>query len=186
MRLFVAVHLGEEISRRVTACTSELREHAPQSRWSKASAAHVTLAFLGEVPEEGLEAVRAALSPLGARHRPFIVEARGGGAFGPGRRPRVLYAALQGDLAALGELKTEVERALEPLGFTPEERDFTPHITLARARDPRGDAALARCLPALSNMALGRAEIAELTLFHSKLGPNGPTHLAVHTVPLGG
>ncbi|MFP2910467.1 2'-5' RNA ligase family protein, partial [Pyxidicoccus sp. 3LFB2] len=57
-----------------------------------------------------------------------------------------------------------------PLGFEPEHREYTAHLTLARAKDPRGDPALARCAQALEASDFGEGRVDRLVLFESKGG----------------
>ena len=83
--------------------------------------------------------------------------------------------AAQGDLA----------QALRPLGFEPEARAFRPHLTLARARDPRGDPALAPCAEELANVDCGEARIDALVLYRSDLSRSGARYTALARPALG-
>ncbi|MBF5041779.1 RNA 2',3'-cyclic phosphodiesterase [Aggregicoccus sp. 17bor-14] len=170
MRLFVAVTLGEQVTSRAEAAVARLRALAPRARWARLEGLHLTLAFLGETPPERVPALEAALREVAARHAPFRLSAAGGGSFGSHARPRVLWADVCGDTAALGALQADVARALTPLGFTPESRPYTAHLTLARAKDPRGDAALTACVEALAGEDWGEAGVDQLVLFESRAG----------------
>jgi 2'-5' RNA ligase len=170
MRLFVAVTLGADIEARATAAMAELQAMAPQARWVRPEGLHLTLSFLGEVAAERLPELREALSGVATHHAPFTLSVAGGGGFGSPRHPRVLWAGIGGDTAALGALQAEVAAALEPLGFPRETRAYTAHLTLARAKHPRGEAALAPCVQALAGAAWGEARVERLLLFESTRG----------------
>ncbi|MHB8874093.1 MAG: RNA 2',3'-cyclic phosphodiesterase [Myxococcaceae bacterium] len=179
MRLFVAIELGDEIRARATEEIQRLAKRAPDVKWVRPEAMHLTLAFLGEVEEEKLPALEAAIETVAARHRPVSLAVSGGGTFGGSKHPRVLWSALSGDLDELAQIQADLAAALVPLGYTPELRDFQPHLTFARARNPRGDAALADCAQALQSTRLGEVTVRELVLFQSQLSPKGARYTAL-------
>ena len=154
MRLFVAVNPSPAVGLRLMETINRLRPCAPSARWVDPEALHVTLAFLGEAEVARVSQlefarvsrIRAALENVAAAQTPFEIRTVGLGTFGPPRRPRVLWAGIahrEGD--ALSLLHAATAAALEPLGFAPEARPFTPHITLAFAGSAGGDPALAVC-----------------------------------------
>jgi 2'-5' RNA ligase len=134
MRLFVALELPEGQRRRLAELPERQRwiglERA-NLNWVRAENLHVTLKFLGSVPEEQVQAVCNALAEV--RIPGPIGISVGGLAFLPPRGPmRVLVAELGGELDRLGVLQSEIERAMEPLGFERERRAYRPHVTVAR------------------------------------------------------
>jgi RNA 2',3'-cyclic 3'-phosphodiesterase len=167
MRLFVAVTLGEELISRAVPVLKRLEGLAPRARWVAPEKLHVTLSFLGEVESEQVPALAGALRQVGAAHAPLVLRVEGGGSFGSPTQLRVLWAGLGGDVAALAALQAEVVAALRPLGFMPEERNFTAHLTLARAQQLRGDRALAACVRALEQERWGEVRVDRLLLFES-------------------
>ena len=82
----------------------------------------------------------------------------------------MLWADVRGDTAALKALQADVARALEPLGFTSEHGEYIAHLTLARARPPRGDPALAACARELQGASWGEGRVDRLVLFESTRG----------------
>nr|AYM54000.1 2'-5' RNA ligase [Pyxidicoccus fallax] len=170
MRLFTAVTLGTTIEERTAAELQRLRAVAPHVRFVKSEGVHLTLVFLGEVEEARLPSIREALEPVGPRHAPFVLSVGDGGSFGSPSRPRVLWADVRGATDALKALQADVSTALEPLGFKPEHREYTAHLTLARSKDPRGDPALTRCVKALEGADFGQGRVDRLVLFESKGG----------------
>ncbi|MCP3100662.1 RNA 2',3'-cyclic phosphodiesterase [Myxococcus sp. K15C18031901] len=167
MRLFTAVTLGRDIETRVTQELVRLRELAPRARWVRVEGLHLTLLFLGEVDRARLAELRAALLPLGTRHAPFTLSVGGGGSFGQPAHPRVLWADVRGDIAALKALQADTAAALLPLGFKSDYEDYAPHLTLARGKE-HGDADLVQCVEALAGSTLGEGRVDRLILFESQ------------------
>lgn len=172
-RLFVAVDLGDRVRRELERLLPELQRAAPRARWVKPENAHLTLAFLGSREERDVPALAVALEAVARDFAPLALEAAGGGTFGSSRRPRVLWMGIGGELEAFTALHRRVEEALVPLGYQPERREFRPHLTLARAKDPGGEPALARCAGRLEGRSLGQARVDRLILFRSQPGPGG-------------
>jgi len=185
MRLFVAVDPSDAVREALADAIESGRGVAPDAKWVRPTAIHLTLAFLGNVDEALAPRIAAALLPVAARHPPIDLAARGIGTFGGGRRPRVLWAGLEGQVAALQALQADVEAALVPLGYRPEERAFKPHLTLARAREARGDPALGDARDALGERDLGDFTCGELILYQSLLSPHGAKYVALVRHPLG-
>ncbi len=180
MRLFVAVTLGPALEATVADALHDLSRHAPRARWVPPANLHLTLSFLGDVDVPRAAEVERVLRPVGAAHAPLELSVQGGGGFGAPERPRVLWAGVGGDTAALGALQADVAGRLRPLGFEPEHREYVAHLTLARARQPRGDRELAGCIQALRDEHWGEARVERLVLFESLAG----RYLARSTVSL--
>jgi RNA 2',3'-cyclic 3'-phosphodiesterase len=183
-RAFAGLALPEAYQRELAALCRRLRPLAtgPVS-WTRPGNWHLTLKFLGEVPlagPGGLAAVTAALA--GLVFSPFVLSGAGGGFFPSQRRPRVAWIGLDRGAAACAALAAAVDTVLSPLGFAPESRPFTPHLTVARFREPGrvGDVeGLARELTAA---CLPVVPVEALTLWRSLLGPSGPRYEVLATV----
>jgi len=188
LRLFVALEPPGPLRRQLAALSAELRRQAGPAaerlRWVEPGNVHLTLQFLGNAPEERLPAVQEAVATAASGARPLLLAVRGAGAFPSPRRARVVWAGLQGELAPLAGLVQALGARLSPLGFPPEERPFSPHLTLARARD--GAPGLAGALAALRDAELGSWRAGELVLFRSHLSPAGPRYEPLLRAPLGG
>ncbi|HLW80342.1 MAG TPA: RNA 2',3'-cyclic phosphodiesterase [Terriglobia bacterium] len=150
-------------------------------RWTRPSGIHLTLKFLGEVPENQLPKVTQALSALGPLD-PFPIEIKGFGFFPSPRRPKVFWIGVDAP-PALARLAARVERAVAPLGFPPEDRIFTPHLTLARFPAPGPEPTLAALAEAARDTPLGRFEVSEFFLFQSILSPRGAEYRKLARFP---
>lgn len=164
-RLFVALALPPSLALRL----ERLCGGVPGARWVAPEAMHITLAFLGEVDPHMEDDIVAALSPI--RVSPFDVGLGPLGAFGDGHRSRTIHVEVERSPALL-TLQHSIAHALERLGFKPERRRYTPHITLARLKraDPEH---VARYLSEGIPMALPRLGVNSFTLFESHLAHTG-------------
>lgn len=186
-RLFVALEPPDAVRRRVAALAVELRRAAGRAaddvRWVPPENVHLTLQFLGAVPEERVADVEAAVRAAAGQARPLSLEVKGVGGFPNARRPRVVWAGLQGDTEALAGLVRDLGRRLAPLGFPPEDRAFSAHLTLGRARDARGAPGLAGSLAHAAEAPPAPWRAGELVLVESHLSPRGPRYEAIARAP---
>jgi len=185
MRLFVAVDPSIEVRARIERAMTRLRAQAPKAKWVNADGLHLTLAFLGEVEQGRANALAAALGAVTAQRAPFALHLAGGGCFGAPHKPRVLWVGATGDTAPIVALAKAVSEALIPFGITPEDRPYAPHLTLARARDGRGDAGLGTCVEGLALEDFGAFEVSSVALYRSELGPGGARYTALARPALG-
>ncbi|HEY7726730.1 MAG TPA: RNA 2',3'-cyclic phosphodiesterase [Anaeromyxobacteraceae bacterium] len=189
LRLFVAVEPPPAVRRRLAALQAEVRRAAGRAaddvRWVAPEQIHLTLAFLGNAPEERIDAVRGAVADAAAACAPLHLEVRGAGGFPSARRPRVVWAGLAGDLEPLGALAADLRRRLAPLGFPLEERDFRAHLTLGRSRDRGGARGMAGALAAANEADPCAWRADEVVLFRSHLGPGGARHEALQRAEMG-
>lgn len=191
MRLFVAVELEEHVRQAAATAADRLRRTLGRSaafdaRWIPEANLHITLFFLGEVADDRVDDVRAALDrPFAARC--FVLDIGGAGAFPPSGPPRVLWLGVRDGAARLAALHDEVSTRLAAVGFEPERRAFSAHLTIARARDPRrpsGGHASVRAALRDARVDAGRSRVSAVTLFRSHLSPKGATYEAILRVPL--
>lgn len=190
LRLFVAIEPPDPVRRRLASLVDELRRlagrHASEVKLVPAENVHLTMQFLGAVPEERLASVEDAVAAAAGGSRPLSLEVRGAGGFPNARRPRVLWAGVAGETDALVQLARDLGRRLAPLGFPPEERAFSAHLTLGRARDRSGAPGLAGALSRLSAFDPVPWRATELVLFQSHLSPRGPRYEVLVRAALGG
>ncbi len=189
-RLFVALEPPEPVRRRLAAVSEGIRRAAGKAagdvRWVADENLHLTLQFLGAVPEERVAAVQGVLAAAATSARPILLEVKGAGGFPNARRPRVVWLGLSGEVAELAHLAADLGRRLAPLGFPPEARPFAAHLTLGRSRDGGGSPGLGGALAAAAGGEGLPWRAAELVLFESHLSPRGPRYQAVQRAPLGG
>lgn len=165
VRLFVAVWPSAEV---VATLRGLPRPVVPKLRWTTEDQWHVTLRFLGDVPEE---AGRAVLAEVRFGSRPRAV-------MGPevGRSGDQLVHV---PVAGLEALAAAVEEAAVAVGGPPAARRFWGHLTLGRANRRRAD------LRRLAGTPVdGAWDVGEVTLVASALHPQGARYSVVARVPL--
>ena len=185
MRLFVAAELPEAVRRRLGEAQDRLRHAAIRARWVRPEGIHLTLRFLGEVSQERVAEIDAALRPIAAGHAPCSLEARGIGTFPDRGRPLVIWVGLEGAIERIEALARSLNRALEPLGFARETRPFRAHLTLGRFREaPRGDWRAA--LQCFVQESFGRFVADRFILYESRLRSDGAVYRELARFDLGG
>ncbi len=188
LRLFVACELPPEMRAALASLQEALREKgAPRLRWVRPEGIHLTLKFLGAVPQEKVAAIREALAPTVQGIPPLALSLAEVGTFGDRRGPRVVWVGMEGDLEPLARLQQRVDKALEPL-FPPERRAFSPHLTLARVPDSMGSGerqTLRELAKTIEVPPAPAVTIGELSLIRSILGPGGAVYERLAAFPLG-
>jgi RNA 2',3'-cyclic 3'-phosphodiesterase len=181
LRLFVAIELPPAVREALATLQKRLQafDRDRAVRWTAIDNIHLTLKFLGETPASRRPEIETALNQAVAGHKPFDLTIEGAGCFPDLRKPRVVWAGAGGELKALHVLRDSVEQAIAPLGYPTEDRPFSPHFTLGRARQeaPR---------PALASLGekIGKAEVGRLaawrvegvSLMQSDLRPSGAVY----------
>jgi 2'-5' RNA ligase len=188
MRIFVALDLEEEIRLRIQRFIEEMRGLAPDARWANPESLHVTLKFIGEKPESALKEIEAALGRI--QGDPVQLSFRGCGFFPTPKAARVFWIGIESQ--ELSRLAKNVDRAHADIGIAPEERAYTPHLTLSRAgggsgppHRQRGDKAnqrFARLQEKLANLPepdFGTMTARELFLYKSELGRGGSRYTKI-------
>ena len=179
----MAVGVPDEQLESLAKQAEPLKERLAGGRWAPPANQHVTLKFLGwtavDVIEDLKGAVQRACSPLA----PAEVRIDGLGSFPSRRRVRVLWAGFEDPERILVRLNEVIERAVEPLGFEREQREFSPHLTLARFKTPQR---LQEALPALDRATLEGFVVSEVRLYRSHLHPKGAQYEVLETFELRG
>lgn len=176
IRLFVALDFPPEVRERLAG----LQGGVPGARWSEPDTLHLTLRFIGEVPENQGQDIDAALAGIDAA--PFPLTLDGVGSFGHGRGARVLWAGVEHS-TALAHLAAKVESALVRAGLPADERKFTPHVTLARLRDANAERVV-RFLSERGFFRAGPMLMDHFVLYRSHLGKGGSVYEPLAAYPL--
>lgn len=183
MRLFVAVHLPQEIREGLAAVQERLRRAQADVSWVKPANVHITLKFLGETEPKRLERIGPVLAEAARSMAPFWLTVAGVGTFG-GRIPRVVWAGVREGAAPLEALAGAVENGLARVGFPKERRGFTAHFTLGRVRSPRNAEVLLAAIRDEPTEPLGVVSVEQFVLMQSRLDPGGSIYTALERFPL--
>ena len=184
MRLFVAVEISDEAREAAAHLAEQLRcglGDAVTVRWTPPENAHLTVRFIGHVADERLREVLDVLSPP-LPLAPYDVVLGGCGVFPRSGPPRVIWIGLKEGLPGLAAMHEEFNRRLAALGFEPETRPFSAHLTLARVKAASGPAVRRAVISASVPSVLSR--VSGATVFESVLSPRGPRYRPILRVPL--
>ena len=184
-RLFVAMPVPAEVKERVQASQGHLRRLMRRStvNWARPEQMHLTLRFFGSVSVDELEAINAALHDACAKARTVDLMATGLGVFPNKRRPHVIWTGIQELSGELELLHNEISRSTAMFGQAPENRSFSPHLTLGRIKELNaGDCReLRRFLDQYASAQFGEWNPCKVELIKSDLGKDGSKHTVVNT-----
>ncbi|HOA72720.1 MAG TPA: RNA 2',3'-cyclic phosphodiesterase [Phycisphaerae bacterium] len=186
MRCFVAIELPDTVRNRLAELQTQLHGLDRTIRWTRPEQIHITIKFLGEVPDADVPQVCTSVTRTAARMPAIPLTVRGLGVFPPRGLTRIVWAGIDGPPAGLVACYGACEQALAELGFAPETRVFKPHLTLGRARDPRGARDVPRALEPFADFTAGSFTASQLVVFQSVLCRTGPTYTALARADLAG
>jgi len=183
MRSFIAVNLPETIKAEIGEIIARLRNAGPPARWVPAQNLHVTIKFLDEIGEDQIKPLIGAITAASGQIKPFELKLGGFGFFPNERKSRVFWIGIESGLDELKQLAHGVDRQTEPLGFQPEKRAFSAHITLARFRQPGPAGNLAVAASHLDYHS-EPIRVVQVDLMKSVLSPKGASYSVLGSVPL--
>ena len=186
MRAFIAIEMSPEIRAELAERMASLRRAAGSVKWVEPHNIHMTLKFLGSVPDDLVPKMIERVRECCAATTPCDLELKGAGAFPNIGKPRVIFVDAKEDPAVLADLARRLDEAMCEFGVEPEERGFKTHITLGRVRVPRPAPELAEQLRGLRDVAFGRARIAEAVFMKSDLTPRGPVYTVIERLTFSG
>jgi 2'-5' RNA ligase len=189
-RTFIAVAIPPPVSENLTRLQSLLSPQVPGIRWATTLPFHMTLAFLGDVPDPHLNKVCNAVSEAARPLPPFQLRVVGIGAFPSPDRPRVVWAGLTAPNATeLRDLQKGIVLGVTRVGYRPEDQRFTPHTTLGRIRSDRRSPAhpnFPSIVEEYRSWSGGTFSVHEVVTFASSLSPDGPVYTPLARAQLSG
>jgi len=180
IRAFIAIELPSQIKAALSQLQGNLRTSKNAAvKWVNPEGIHLTLKFLGNVDEAEIPALTKALSEAVRGVAPFSLQLGDPGAFPGSQAPRVVWVGVEGEIELLRTLHNNVDRVLTPLGFPPEKRAFSPHLTLGRVREkasPGERRRLGENVAVLKTGAKSSFKVESLSLMRSKLTREGAVY----------
>jgi 2'-5' RNA ligase len=200
IRTFLAVELPASLTQAIAQVQDDARHRIARElstgmriQWVRPAAIHLTVKFLGDIPENHVGDLQSVVGDALRSFAPFSIDVAGLGVFPDLRAPRVLWLGLSSrssegrPTTALSHLAATVEHCLEGLGYPPESRPFNPHLTLAKIKEGAKEVgrALARIGLLGGDVQLGRLDVRTIALMQSELRPSGSVYTKLWEVPLG-
>ena len=186
IRSFIAIPLTPEITRAAVRLIERLHEPGDGIKWAPTDNLHLALRFLGEVDNTEVPRVCQVVRDICREFPPFELRLAGTGGFPDAERPRVLYAGIEDPSNSLTEIVGALERDLAELGFKPEPRDYTPHLTLGRTKrgSRRATSEVVERLKRDRETELGIMHVDKVQVLASFLDKTGASYQVMDTVPL--
>jgi len=188
LRTFIAAEIPRSIQQSIQQQVDNLRNIIGSSsiRWIPGQNIHITLMFLGDVSSQSVQILKQILPSEAELHSPFDIHIEGFGSFPNSKRARVLYIGVQAP-AELGALHHGVESACGKIGYKPDTRPFSPHLTIGRVRQGISSSDRLKIRKVLGEFkidSLGTASVDSIHLYKSELRPTGAVYTKLFTAPL--
>ena len=188
VRSFIAIELPDEVKLGLVKLQAQLKlGKQPSVKWVDPNSIHLTLKFLGNVPVDRIGNITGAMEKAAQGISPFHLEVKDLGVFPNLRRVQVVWVGISGQVERLSQLQQRIESNLAPLGFAPESRPFTPHLTLARVRDQASPDERQRFGQLIANARFEAAftlEVESISLMRSQLTREGAIYSQISSVGL--
>src|SRR6056297_3438135 len=177
-RTFIAIKIepGNRLSQAYTKIQNELKNE--KIKWVDRHNFHVTLFFLGDTSDKKISEVSRSLAELATAFEAFEITLYGMGVFKNLRKPRVLWAGIR-DFEPLQKMKQSLDQKMSNLGFAPDEREFKPHLTLARIKWIDDKDKLQQLIDAHHQEQWQSAHIDQIIYFESRLTQSGPVYTPI-------
>jgi len=174
-RTFIAtkIHAGAQLLNAYAKLRNELENE--KIKWVDPENFHLTLFFLGDTDEEQIGAIRQELASLADTYSKTHIQLEGLGVFKSIHKPRVLWAGIS-QYDELKDIKAALDQRMMQLGFKPDNREFKPHLTLARMKWIEEKQKLSKVLDEFKSLHFQESTIDELIFFESILKPTGPEY----------
>ncbi len=185
MRTFIAIELPEEIKKQIEQLQAPLKRTDTFVSWVKPGNIHITLKFLGEVPEDKINEVFSATQKALEGTRKFTMSLKGTGVFPNLRRPRVIWIGTGSGEEELSIMAKRIEEEMERVGFPKEKRKFSAHFTVGRVKSPRNIEKLMELVES-TDFQTEDIEVNEVVVMRSQLHPAGAIYTPLKKIPLAG
>lgn len=186
IRTFVAVNLSSSVQAGVAKLIRSLQAEVEGTKWVETQNLHVTLKFLGDIPLNDLPRLIDALIRAAQQVESFDLEFSGFGAFPDEKSPKTIWIGCERGAEELTRLAAHIEEELFQLGYSKENRRFSPHLTIGRVKkgNPFSDDALTRLFETQRSRSFGSCGVDEMVLYSSELTRRGPIYDELAVVPL--
>lgn len=190
LRAFIAIQIPAAIQGAIQEQTSDLRRALGSAliRWVPPQNIHLTLKFLGDISPANVALLTQMLTQEAKQYPPFDIRVSGIGSYPTSRRPRVIWIGIHAP-AVLASLQHGIESTSARLGYAPEYRAFSPHLTIGRVKQNVSQTEMLKIRSALEGTTvgeLGSARIDSVHLYKSDLQPGGPIYTRLFSAPLNG
>ena len=176
IRAFIAISLPSSVKELALQVRERFRDCGKTVRWIDPKNVHLTIRFLGDIPEEKIEPVGQAIEKAVEHFPPFQMKIDGIGAFPNLRHPRVIWMGVAEPTATLIHIEAKISENLAELGLSRDKKKFSPHITLGRVKSNEKKALLSKIIQSQELPGCLEIHVKSVELFKSELKPTGAIH----------
>jgi 2'-5' RNA ligase len=184
MRTFIAIEIPDEIKQQMAEVQRRLKGTGVDASWTRPEGIHLTLKFLGEIPDSQVADIMSALTRTAGDTGGFRLEIEGVGTFPNSKNARVVWIGVSGDIEKLTKLQAAVEDAMAKLDMEREDRPFTPHLTLGRIKYIRSKESWLSTLEEIKDIKLAGFDVNAISLMKSELKRTGAVYTEIGRVEL--
>lgn len=175
MRSFLAFDIeNNTVLNKLATAQSQLVKTGADLKLVEPQNIHITIRFLGNITPEMSEMIFNEMKK--SKFTPFNVQIKGLGAFPNPHYSRVIWAGITDGANQLKSVFDQLEPRLRSLGFSPDSKGFSPHLTIARVRSGRNKQQLAQFVTENEDFEFGAINAKCLRLKKSDLTPRGPIY----------
>lgn len=188
IRSFIAIELPNDVKSSLAILLNNLKPGNESSvKWVAPGSIHLTLKFLGNIPENKVIDITQAIEKSIKGISSFTLALHQLGGFPNLRSPRVVWVGISGDIEVVTRLQKNIDRAMIPLGFQGEKRGFSPHLTLGRVRDKVTSKEKLELRTRIESQGVKNPSpfsVNEISLMKSTLARSGAIYDRLVTIPL--
>jgi len=175
IRSFIAFDIdNESVLRKITASQNVLIKTGADFKMVKPDNIHITMRFLGNITPPMVDKIFEEMKKV--QFISFDVKIQSIGVFPHLRYPRVVWVGITEGADQLRSISSQLDPRLRKLGFAPDSKGFSPHLTIARVKSGRNKAELVECISENANCEFGVIRAECLRLKRSNLTPKGPIY----------
>lgn len=174
IRSFFGIPIPEDVRKEIYKIITELKRDLKNVKWVEEENLHITLKFLGNIEEKKIEEIREEVKKFLKDIKPFEVQLQDFGVFPSKTRARVLWIGMGSGKENVAQLNQRIEESMERIGFKREKREFSPHLTIGRIRNPS---------PLSLNISYQSRcfKVNKFILYKSELSEKGPKYFPLLT-----
>ncbi|MBS3815365.1 MAG: RNA 2',3'-cyclic phosphodiesterase [Hadesarchaea archaeon] len=178
-RSFISIEIEEEIKNRLTKIQNELVRTGADLKLVEPENIHLTLRFLGDVPEDDLTEIKSAIQDSKKVIGPFKLQVKGMGVFPKPSYIRVIWAGVGNGSDETTAIRKSLDQNLTEIDYPPDRKDYTPHLTIARVKTGKNKDSLNEIVNENSEEDFGSCMVNGIELKESELTPEGPIYSTI-------
>ncbi len=183
-RLFIAIEIPSKIKEEISSIVTVLKEYNLDIKWTSIDNHHLTLVFLGEIPENKIPQLKKIIDEVAGNNFEITAEINDKlDYFHRIRKPGVLWIGFKKGKEELISISSQITKLLLKNNYTLSDKEYTPHLTLGRFKSSKNVRLLKEKINA--KQFKGREfKLKKITLYKSELSSTGPTHIKLYEAKL--